>query len=161
MNVKSKRLGAIRQIIMTQRVGSQEELLSYLEKAGFTTTQATLSRDLKFIKVSKAFDSSNSYIYVLPDVVNTTRAKEDLVADDFQMRKIDTIDFSGNIAVIRTQPGFANSIASVIDSQNLREVLGTIAGDDTIMLVIRENVSRNELLTALSVSLPGIKRKVF
>ncbi len=161
MNLKSKRLGAIRQIIMTQKIGSQDELLTYLESAGFATTQATLSRDLKFLKVSKAFDSSNSYIYVLPDMASTTRPKEDLVADDFQMRKIDTIDFSGNMAVIRTQPGFANSIASVIDSQNLREVLGTIAGDDTIILVIRENVSRAELLAALTVCLPDIKRKVF
>ncbi len=160
MNLKSKRLGAIRQIILTHKVGSQDEILAFLEKGGTVTTQATLSRDLKFLKVSKAFDNANGYIYVLPDTVNSNKQKEELVADDFQMKKIDVIDFSGNMAVIRTQPGFANSIASVIDSQNLREVLGTIAGDDTILLIMRENISRNDLLTALSVGLPGIKRKV-
>lgn len=160
MNLKSKRLGAIRQIILTQKVGSQDEILAHLEKGGTITTQATLSRDLKFLKVAKAFDNVNGYIYVLPDSNSVTKQKEELVADDFQMRKIDVIDFSGNMAVIRTQPGFANSIASVIDSQNLREVLGTIAGDDTILLIMRENISRNDLLSALSVGLPGIKRKV-
>ena len=160
MNLKSRRLAAIRQIISTQKVGSQDEILAYLEKNGTVTTQATLSRDLKFLKVVKAFDNNYGYIYFLPDSTPAPKSKEELVADDFQMKKIDVIDFSGNMAVIRTQPGFANSIASVIDSQNMREVLGTIAGDDTILLIIRESVSRNELLGALSVCLPGIKRKV-
>ncbi len=159
MNLKSKRLATIRQIILSKKVGSQDEILALLEKGGTVTTQATLSRDLKFLKVAKAFDNVNGYIYVLPDSVSSTKQKEELVADDFQMKKIDAIDFSGNMAVIRTQPGFANSIASVIDSQNLKEVLGTIAGDDTILLIMRENITRGDLLSALSVGLPGIKRK--
>ena len=67
------------------------------------------------------------------------------------------IEFSGNLAVIRTRPGYASSVAYDIDTHNFHEILGTIAGDDTILLVLREGCTRTNVLDALSIIIPNIK----
>ncbi len=158
MNIKSKRLLAIKNIITSQKVSSQEELLFLLEKSGFVTTQATLSRDLKFLKVAKVPDAQAGYVYSLHEVAG--KSADDVVSDDFPVSGIETIEFSLNLAVIKTKPGFANGIASVIDSHGLYEILGTIAGDDTILLIAREGVSKPDVVNALSLFIPGIRSKV-
>ncbi len=157
MKVKAQRLAAIKNIINSQKVSSQEELLTLLEKDGFLTTQATLSRDLKFLKVAKVPHSDLGYIYELPQ--SNAKPVEN-VQEDFPLSGIETIDFTGNLAVIKTRPGFANSIASVIDSQDPYEILGTIAGDDTILLINREGVSKGHILEVLSLFIPGLKDKL-
>ncbi len=158
MNIKSKRLLAIKNIITSQKVSSQEELLFLLEKSGFVTTQATLSRDLKFLKVAKVPDAQTGYVYSLHEIAG--KPTEDAGSDDFPVSGIETIEFSQNLAVIKTKPGFANGIASVIDSHGLFEILGTIAGDDTILLIAREGVAKPDVINALSLFIPGIRSKV-
>ncbi len=157
MKVKTQRLATIKNIISRQSVSSQEELLSLLEKEGFMTTQATLSRDLKFLKVAKIPHTDLGYVYELPQ--GLAKMSEE-VHEDFPVSGVESIDFSGNMAVIKTRPGFANSIASVIDSHDPYEILGTIAGDDTILLINREGISKGHIIEVLSLFIPGLKEKL-
>lgn len=158
MKIKAQRFITIKQLITSQKVASQEELLMLLDQKGFRITQATLSRDLKFLKVVKVADAETGYCYVMTD--NTLRFEEEPSIEDFPMTGIETVEFSGPMAVIKTRPGFAMGIASVIDSHGLYEILGTIAGDDTILLVNREGVSRSDVVNALSLFIPGLKDKI-
>ncbi len=157
MKGKAQRLTAIKNLISTQKVSSQEELLHLMEKLGFTTTQATLSRDLKFLKVGKIPHPDKGYVYELP---SGTLKPVSEVPDNFPVGSVESINYSGNLVVIKTRPGFANGVASVIDSHDPYEILGTIAGDDTILLIIREGVSRGHIFETLSVFIPGLKSKV-
>jgi transcriptional regulator of arginine metabolism len=159
MKSKTQRLIAIRQIITDNRISSQDELLTLLNKQGYEVTQATLSRDLKYLKVAKVPDNETGYRYEVPE--NASK-KTDVhyILDDFPMNRINSIEFSGQLAVMKTMPGFANSIASVIDSFGIFEVLGTIAGDDTILLINRDGVSKNDVVNALDLTLPGLKSKI-
>jgi len=158
MKVKNDRLEALRLIISSQELGSQDELLAALKKEGFQLTQATLSRDLKQLKVAKAASMNGNYMYVLPNEtmykrVNTPNSiREMLKAPGFL-----SINFSENMGVIKTRPGYASSIAWNIDNSNIPYILGTIAGDDTIFIVIKEGISYQEVVDALSEFVPEIK----
>ncbi len=157
MRAKAQRLAAIKNIVTSKKVSSQEELLMLLEKEGLLTTQATLSRDLKYLKVAKIPNNELGYIYELPQ--GASKHNEELI-EDFPVSGVTSIDFSGNMTVIKTRPGFANSIAYLIDSQDPYEILGTIAGDDTILLINREGVSKNHILEVLAMFIPGLKNKL-
>lgn len=157
MKSKAQRLSAIQNLISSQKVSSQEELLHLMEKLGFVTTQATLSRDLKFLKVGKIPHPDKGYVYELPSGGFKLTNE---IPDDFPVGSVESINYSGNLVVIKTRPGFANGVASIIDSHDPYEILGTIAGDDTIMLVIREGVSRGHIFETLSMFIPGLKSKV-
>jgi transcriptional regulator of arginine metabolism len=158
MKVKNDRLEALRLIISSQELGSQDELLAALKKEGFQLTQATLSRDLKQLKVAKAASMNGNYMYVLPNEtmykrVNTPNSiREMMKAPGFL-----SINFSENMGVIKTRPGYASSIAWNIDNSNIPYILGTIAGDDTIFIVIKEGISYQEVVDALSEFVPEIK----
>ena len=151
MKIKNSRLDAIRLILSTQEIGSQEELLNELEKEGFKLTQATLSRDLKQLKVAKASSMTGKYGYVLPNstVYRRLPDKDSPVQEMMKYTGFVSINFSYNMAVIRTRPGYASSLAYDIDNQELSEIVGTIAGDDTILLVIREGVTHDQVRHAL------------
>lgn len=158
MKNKNTRLDTIKILISTKEIGSQDELLRELEDEGYALTQATLSRDLKQLKVAKAASTSGKYIYVLPNnslYKRTTEPKMEArmpVSNGFV-----SLRFSGNIGVIRTRPGYASSIAYDIDNGEVSEVLGTIAGDDTIMIILREGVTRTEVVHALQRIIPNIR----
>lgn len=147
MKTKNNRLEALRMIISSRELGSQEELLNALQEEGFRLTQATLSRDLKQLKVAKAATLRGNYVYVLP---NDTMYKR--VSTPGHIREMMTvsgfvsINFSGNMGVIKTRPGYASAIAWNIDSSDIPQILGSIAGDDTIFIVIREGVSHDEVV---------------
>ena len=158
MKVKNNRLEALRLIISSQQLGSQDELLNALQKEGFKLTQATLSRDLKQLKVAKAASMSGHYVYVLP---NETMYKRVSTPNGIrEMMKVPgfvSINFSGNMGIIKTRPGYASSIAWNIDNSDIPEILGTIAGDDTIFIVIKEGVSHQQVVEALSDFVPNMK----
>jgi len=159
MKVKNDRLEALRMIISSQELGSQEELLTALKQEGFTLTQATLSRDLKQLKVAKAASMNGKYVYVLPNetmykrVTSPRTAREMLLTSGYQ-----SINFSGNIAVIKTRPGYASSIAYNIDSNDIPGVMGSIAGDDTIFVVLKEGMVKEEVIDGLSLVIPDINK---
>ena len=158
MKSKNNRLDAIKIIISSKEIGSQEDLLQELTKEGFQLTQATLSRDLKQLKVAKAASMNGNYVYVLPNNTMYRRMTEQQSATEMlRSDGVRGIEFSGNIAVIRTRPGYASSVACDIDTHHFDEILGTIAGDDTIMLVLREGCTRTSVLNALSLIIPNIK----
>jgi len=158
MKTKNSRLDAIKMIISSKEVGSQEELLQELLKEGFQLTQATLSRDLKQLKVAKAASMNGNYVYVLPNNTMYRRVTEPHSATEMLMSDgVRGIEFSGNLAVIRTRPGYASSVAYDIDNHNFDEILGTIAGDDTILLVLREGCTRTSVLHVLSLIIPNVQ----
>ena len=137
--MKSQRQAKIMEIITNKNVETQEQLLLELQKAGFRTTQATISRDIKELRVVKEMTSFGTYRY-------TTATDE--IASTFS-NKLNTIfrecitnyDYSRNMVVIRTLPGLASAAASAIDAMNMSVVLGTIAGDDTVFIVMRDDNS--------------------
>lgn len=151
MKTKDRRLEAIKMIISGKEVGSQEEVLNELRKEGFTLTQATLSRDLKQLKVAKAASMNGKYVYVLPNETMYRRSHKPLSAGEMLSNLgFLSINFSGNLGVIKTRPGYASSIAYNIDNSNVPEILGTIAGDDTIIIVLREGVDHNALIDGIN-----------
>ena len=158
MKIKNDRLEALRMIISSQELGSQDDLLEALKKEGVQLTQATLSRDLKQLKVAKAATMRGNYVYVLPNDtmykrVSTPRSVHEMM----QVPGFLSIHFSGNMGVIKTRPGYASSIAYNIDNSHIEEILGTIAGDDTIFIVIKQGVSKDEVIDALSDVVPNLK----
>jgi transcriptional regulator of arginine metabolism len=150
MKTKNNRLETLRMIISSRELGSQEELLNALQDEGFQVTQATLSRDLKQLKVAKAATLRGSYVYVLPN--DTMYKRVSTRGDIREMMTVSgfiSINFSGNMGVIKTRPGYASAIAWNIDSSDVPQILGSIAGDDTIFIVIREGVSHEEVTTTI------------
>ena len=129
----------------------------YLEKEGFELTQATLSRDLKQLKVAKAANMNGKYVYVLPNNIMYKRSNDQSASEMLMTSGFVSLQFSGNIAVIRTRPGYASSMAYDIDNRECPVILGTIAGDDTIMLVVHEAASHEEVRAFLSQIIPNIK----
>ncbi len=158
MKVKNNRLEALRLIISSQQLGSQDELLTALQKEGFKLTQATLSRDLKQLKVAKAASMSGNYVYVLPNETMYKRVSTpNSIREMLKVPGFISINFSGNLGVIKTRPGYASSIAWNIDNSDIPEILGTIAGDDTIFIVIKEGIKHQEVINALSDVVPNMK----
>ena len=155
---KKDRLVAIREIIMKQQIGSQEELLDILTGDGYKLTQATLSRDLQQLQVAKVANQ-HGYIYILPEMGSVGKlAQPRMMASPAGFASVGfiSIEFSHHVAVIRTRPGYASSIAYDIDIHAPHEILGTIAGDDTILIIPREEYSRHQILEALSEFIPNI-----
>jgi transcriptional regulator of arginine metabolism len=158
MKVKNNRLEALRLIISSQQLGSQDELLNALQKEGFKLTQATLSRDLKQLKVAKAASMSGNYVYVLPnDTMYKRVSTPNSIREMMKVPGFVSINFSGNMGVIKTRPGYASSIAWNIDNSDIPEIIGTIAGDDTIFIVVKEGVKHQDVINALNDVVPNMK----
>lgn len=156
MKKKANRLDAIKMIISSKDVSSQEELLQALSKEGFELTQATLSRDLKQLKVAKAANMNGKYVYVLPNNIMYKRSNDQSASEMLMTSGFVSLQFAA-ICVIRTRPGYASSMAYDIDNRECPAILGTIAGDDTIMLVVHEAASHDEVRSFLSQIIPNIK----
>ena len=158
MKTKKNRLETLRLIISSQHMGSQDELLSALQKEGFQLTQATLSRDLKQLKVAKASTLNGNYVYVLPnDTMYKRVSTPGNIREMMQSSGFLSINFSGNMGVIKTRPGSASSIAWNIDHSDMPQLLGTIAGDDTIFIVIKEGYTHQEIVDVLNEIIPNMK----
>lgn len=142
-------------LISSSELSSQEEVLKALEKEGFTLTQATLSRDMKQLKVAKAASMNGKYVYVLPNETMYKRISKPRSATEMlQDSGFLSIKFSGNIGVIKTRPGYASCIAYNIDASEIPEIIGTIAGDDTIFIVVKEGCRPEEVINALGFVIP-------
>ena len=152
MKERHSRLKAIRKLIKNHRVESQETLLSYLQKEGYEVTQATLSRDLKMLKVGKVSDGNAGYFYTLPSD-EENQESEQIYKRDF-LRGYVSIDWSGNIIVIKTFPGHANTVSNALDNLNLEDLLGTVAGDNCLFACIKEGVSGEDFVKKLKTKIP-------
>lgn len=151
MNTKTQRLSIIRKIIRSEYISSQEELIARLEECGVQVTQSTLSRDLKFMQVAKVPHKEKGYVYVLPNSTISDHQISTNITDN-----IIQVAFSGNICVITTKPGYASAISVPIDSKGIPEILGSIAGDNNIILVLREDFSKSKLMAELTMLFPSI-----
>ena len=152
---RHSRLKAIRKLIKNHRIESQETLLSYLQKEGYEVTQATLSRDLKMLKVGKVSDGNAGYFYTLPSD-EENQESEQIYKRDF-LRGYVSIDWSGNIIVIKTFPGHANTVSNALDNLNLEDLLGTVAGDNCLFACIKEGVSGEDFVKKLKNKIPEIE----
>ncbi len=153
MNQKTHRLSIIRKIIRTESISSQEELIARLEECGVKITQSTLSRDLKFMHVAKVPNKEKGYIYVLP-----SSSRGDVTISSNISDNIIDIAFSGNLCVISTKPGYASAISVPIDNKGISDVLGTIAGDNTILLILREDFDMESLMAQLCMLFPSLRQ---
>ena len=142
------------------KVGTQEELLNILSDKGFDLTQATLSRDLKFLKVGKVANPQKGYVYFLPESSNNSSPNASNGKDNFPVNGFISIKFANNLGVIRTKAGYASGIASLIDANAPYEVLGTIAGDDTILLIPVEGVSQEDIKNAIIMIMPELENRI-
>jgi transcriptional regulator of arginine metabolism len=125
------------EIISNRNVETQEHLLSLLQQEGFRATQATISRDIKELRIVKELTNLGTYRY-------TTSANESNGTFSARLNTIfrecvTSFDYAQNIIVIRTLPGLASAAGSAIDSMDMNKVVGTLAGDDTVMVVMRDN----------------------
>lgn len=157
-------MAALKLLLTQNELSSQDEVIQALARQGISVTQSTLSRDFKRLKVAKAANGEGNYYYAIPRETaykrqhNPIRNTQDIASEVTQniQNAYRGISFSGNMAVIHTRPGFATGIASNIDSAALKDILGTIAGDDTIFLVIREGVTHVEITDQLSAVIPDL-----
>ena len=154
MKDRADRLKAVRQIIKQHRINSQEMLLDHLRDEGFSVTQATLSRDLKVLKVGKISEGSNGYYYTLP-TEEELRESQLNYAQDLK-RGFISMEFSGNLAIVRTLTGHADTVGIALDNVGIREIIGTVAGDDTVLLVIREDAHPEEIRSQLRELVPEL-----
>ncbi|MCL1818758.1 MAG: ArgR family transcriptional regulator [Spirochaetaceae bacterium] len=155
MKERQIRLKTIKRIIKSNRVASQEEFLNILAGEGYSVTQATLSRDLKLLKVGKVSEGQDGYYYTLPGEGDGFEL-EKTYAQDFQRGYV-SIEFSHNLGVVRTLGGHANSVALALDNLGMEEILGTIAGDDTVFMVFREGVTGPRVIEKLREKIPDLE----
>lgn len=150
MKNRRQRLQVIADIINNNAVASQDEILRLLESRGFVITQATLSRDLKLLKTNKVPNSYGGYSYIIPPLPALAAPNPSTEIHD----SVISIDISLNILVIKTRNGYASSVAYDLDMLHSPIILGTIPGADTVMAIIAEGTSRQDLLTLLTGFIP-------
>lgn len=155
MKERNQRLKAIKKIIRSNRITSQDMLLQFLQRDDFSVTQATLSRDLKLLKVGKVSEGVDGYYYSLPSE-EERRESERSYIQDFQRGYV-SLDFSGNLGVVRTLAGHAGSVALALDCMNLEDILGTVAGDDTVLIVLREGIGAAQIIAQLRHKIPDLE----
>lgn len=154
MKKRRARLEALKKIITEQEISSQEALLPILQNLGYDVTQATLSRDLKALKVNK-ISGARGYILTLPydDQLNTID-----YARDF-LRGYISVTLSKNIAVIKTYSGFTDIVATALDTLMPDIVLGTIAGgDNCVFACLRADITEEAFFTVMEKEIRGFKR---
>ena len=161
MSTKRTRLDVLRLLIRNKSFDNQEELLSDLKKEGFLIAQPTLSRDLRQLKVAKIYNKDGKYSYVLPGTspfnhVNAIKHPKERITQSFGFI---SMDFSANIVVIKTLHGYANSLAAEIDEHEVPEILGSLAGDDTLLLVLREHAEHEPIYNLMRSIIPHFDEK--
>lgn len=153
---KAARHQRIAAIVNTQSVHTQDELRSLLAADGYVVTQATLSRDLDELRAIKLPGAHGASVYALPEDGDPAATPVIALDADAEARLqrvatevVVSVDGSANIAVVHTRPGAAHYLASALDRARLREVLGTIAGDDTVLVVSRDGMGGAALAAQL------------
>jgi transcriptional regulator of arginine metabolism len=154
---KTKRLLAIEKIISEEHISVQEELLKKLKGKGISCTQATLSRNLRQLGVARIPDGKGGYRYSLSE--NNRDSEKTALKLNIVPVIRDIVEAKG-LMVIRTIPGNANNTAFFIDGAGRYEIAGTIAGDDTILLIPRDGVTIHQVHTCLEIILPGIHDQI-
>ena len=149
--MKNDRQKTILSIIAEETVETQEQLLSLLLERGIVATQAPISRDIKQLHLVKAPAGQGKYRYAVSD-----HGSKIHVADKLQTifrESIVNVDYAQNLVVIHTMSGLANGAAAALDGMEIDQLIGTLAGDDTVLIIMRDNESAAELATSIRTML--------
>lgn len=157
MKERAERLKAIKRLIKNNRIESQDELLRMLMRESFDVTQATLSRDLKLLKVGKISDGHAGYVYTLQSDEDRGES-EQIFVQDF-LRGYVGIDWNDSTVVIKTFGGHADAVANALDCLNLEEILGTVAGDSCVFAALRAGVSGEDFIKRLKGRIPDLEEE--
>lgn len=144
--MKLKRHSEIIAIVKNQDIGTQEELTAVLKGKGFSITQATVSRDIKELKLIKVLSRDGKQKYTILNMNNNQASKDHT---GILSQSISSIDYSQNIVVIKTLSGMAMAVAALLDSIAFEEVIGTIAGDDTVFCVVKGKKQLKSIVSKL------------
>lgn len=147
---------AIKRLVSTNAIANQDQLQKFLKKEGIDATQATLSRDLRELRIIKSHTDEAGYHYMVPSV---SMEKHGLAEQANSIAGILSVEFSSFMAVIRTKPGYAGMVASMIDDTIGHTIMGTVAGDDTVFIALRDGTSKETILDNLEKIAPGISQK--
>ncbi len=134
--MKKHRQEKLLELISRYEIETQDELIERLREIGYEVTQATVSRDIRELKIAKMTTGKGTYRYVLPKHADPSSGIKFSAA---LIDSITTVEFAQNLVVIKTYPGLASAVAGGIDRMSLEGILGCVAGDDTIMVVTRDN----------------------
>ncbi|MDR0821206.1 MAG: hypothetical protein LBN40_01905 [Oscillospiraceae bacterium] len=143
---RKKRLSDILAIIRENEVENQEQLIALLSERGHVVTQATVSRDINELRLEKSQSSGGQSVYCL------SSAKPERYSGLFS-QAVTGVDFAGNLVVLKCHPGLAGAAAAALDGMKLRDVLGSIAGDDTIFIAVRGEAEAKDLANKLLIML--------
>ncbi|MBR6727316.1 MAG: arginine repressor [Clostridia bacterium] len=150
--MKANRQKKILEIVNRYNIETQDDLIDRLTVEGFAVTQATISRDIRELQLTKTLTGKGTYRYVAPK-------REDLVAGmKFNAALVDSItsvEYAQNLVVIKTYPGLANAVASGIDGLAIAEVLGCVAGDDTILVATRNEATAKSFSERIHIMMKG------
>lgn len=141
--MKDKRHKKILELIDNFNIETQDDLLNMLKECGFNVTQATVSRDIKDLRLVKTIDNTGKYKYTLDVNLSNGVTYNSLKGFSYSIKSIDS---SGNMVVIKTLSGMAQAVCANIDSMDVYNMLGTIAGDDTIFILMRDQESLNKFI---------------
>ncbi len=145
MGKRSERLKAIKEIVLSEKIASHKDLLKKLKERGFSVTQATISRDISFLRLTKVRNYRQEEFYTLDKKYQESSLfNMDKLKSKFSESVI-SVDKAKNILVVRTYPGEAQGVAAVIDGMNFVEILGTVAGDDSIICIINSDKNAEKI----------------
>ena len=144
--MKNARQQKILELIDTYEIDTQEMMIEKLSEAGIKATQTTISRDIRELKLIKGMSSKGTYKYILPGVKKENNIP---VLNSVLTDSVTRIEAAGNIVVIKTYPGMANALAVCVDSFEKPHIIGSVAGDDTILLVVRTDEVAREVAKEL------------
>ncbi|HOV93664.1 MAG TPA: ArgR family transcriptional regulator [Spirochaetales bacterium] len=155
MKERIERLKVVKNIIKTNRIDSQETLLQKLAEVGYSVTQATLSRDLKYLKVGKVADGQTGYYYTIPSEEERKESERHSIQDF--LRGYVSVDWNDSLVVVRTFSGHSDSVALAIDNMGMDDVLGTISGrDNVVFIALKQGSTGESFIKALKEKIPDL-----
>jgi transcriptional regulator of arginine metabolism len=152
---KKARQNIIKNIIETKKISTQDELMKELSKKGIKINQPTISRDLREMSVIKAAKGFGRFVYQMP-------AEVEVDLDEFRHKFLNLvlgIEHTDNLILIKTFPGEAQGLGKIIDNARLESILGTVAGDDTILVVVDKEINVRKVLKIFEDVKKGLRKK--
>ena len=147
--MKNKRQQKILELIDSYDIDTQGMMIDLLRKEGINATQTTISRDIRELKLVKGMTGKGEYKYILPGLKKESNVP---VMNEALADSVVRVEAAGNIVVVQTYPGMANALAVCVDSLEKPHIVGSVAGDDTILLVVRTNEIATEVAKELKVA---------
>lgn len=144
--MKTKRQSRILEIIQSRRIETQDELMQALQESGFSVTQGTVSRDIKELRLIKTLDNSGAYCYAVP---SPEKAQISSRFHSIFHDAVRSVDFAGNLVVVKCIPGMANAACAAMDSLHWDTVVGTLSGDDTFVCITKTQENAIDLVGEL------------